>query len=99
MIFYFSNEFYFSGVYRSVNYNGLCAKRTDPEGAHVYFASDQSIYISINITKIKFVASVYIRFNHTFDEKSYISPKTEAVNILHAVCLLTAEQRRRPIRL
>ena len=40
-----------------------------------------------------------LRFNQNLEEKSNISAKIEAVNYLHAVLLLTAEQRRRLIRL
>ena len=46
-----------------------------------------------------FIACIYIHLNQNLDEKSYISAKIEAVNHLHAVFLLTAVQRRRPIRL
>ena len=42
---------------------------------------------------------IYIHVNQNLDKKSYTSAKIEAVKHLHAVCLLTAEQHRRPIRL
>ena len=50
-------------------------------------------YSSINIRKIKFIAYIYIHFNHNVDEKSYISTKIEAGKQLHAFFLLTTEQR------
>ena len=69
----------------------------NPFGVNVNFASDTSI----NVRKIKFIAYIiiYIPFNQNLDEKSYKSAKIEAVKHLHAVFLLNAEQRRRPIRL
>ena len=51
------------------------------------------IYTSINIRKIKFIVYIYIHFNQNVDEKSDISAKIEAGKHLHAVFLLTAEQR------
>ena len=51
------------------------------------------VYTSINIRKIKFIAYSYIHFNQNVDEKSDISAKIEAGKHLHAVFLLTAEQR------
>ena len=51
------------------------------------------VYTSINIRKIKFIAYTYIRFYPEVDEKSVIKAKTEAGKHLHAVFLLTAEQR------
>ena len=51
------------------------------------------LYTSINIRKIKFIAYIYIDFNQNVDEKSDISAKMEGGKHLHAVCLLTAEQR------
>ena len=62
------------------------------EFLHVNFASDP-IYTSINIRKSKFIAYMYIHFNHNVDEKSDISAKIEAGKHLHVVFLLTAEQR------
>ena len=54
-------------------------------------------------TPVKFIAYVYIHFNQNVNEKSDISAKIDAGKHLHAVFLLTAEQRqwcrRRPIRL
>ena len=41
-----------------------------------------------------FITYIYIRFNQYLNEKSL-----KAVKHLHAVFLLTLEQRRRPIRL
>ena len=38
-------------------------------------------------------------FNQNLDEKSYICAKSEAVEHIHAVFPLTAEQRQCPIRL
>ena len=53
--------------------------------------------------KNNFIAYIYMHFNQNVDEKSYVSAKIEAGKHLHAVFLLTAEQRqwrrRRPIRL
>ena len=49
--------------------------------------------------KSKFFAYIYIRFNQSLDEKSYKRAKSEAVKQQHAVFLLLAEQRRRPIKL
>ena len=46
-----------------------------------------------------FIAYIYIPFNQNLDKKSYKNAKKEAVKHLHAVFLLTAEQRRRQIRL
>ena len=51
------------------------------------------MYTSINIRKIKFVAYIYIHSNQNVDEKSDIYAKIEAGKHLHAVFLLTAEQR------
>ena len=56
------------------------------------------VYISINIRKIKFNAYILMPFNQNLDKKSYVGPKIEEVKHLHAVFLLTTEQRRRPIR-
>ena len=41
---------------------------------------------SINLMKNKFIAYMYIRFNHKLDEKSYISAKIKAVKHLHVSC-------------
>ena len=57
------------------------------------------VFTSINIRKVKLIAYIYIPFNQNLDEKSYISAKIEAVKQLHAVFLLTAEQRQHLIRL
>ena len=67
------------------------------EGSHVC-SSLQSIapnvvYTSINIRKIKFIAYIYIHFNQNVGKKSDVSIKIEAGTHLHAVFLLTAEQR------
>ena len=43
--------------------------------------------------KIQFIAYIYIHFNQNVDEKADISAKIEARKHLHAVFLLTAEQR------
>ena len=53
----------------------------------------------MNIRKIMFIPYIYPLFTQNLDEKSYISATTEAVKHLHAVVLLSAEQRGRPIRL
>ena len=57
-----------------------------------------AIYTSINIRKIKVIVYIYTPLNQNLDEKFYIKAEIEAVKHLHAVFLLTAEQRRRPIR-
>ena len=72
----------------------------EPQRVHVNFTSDSNVvYTSIHIRKIKFIAYIYNRFSQNLDEKSNMSAKIEAVKYLHAVFLLTVEQRRRPIRL
>ena len=60
---------------------------------HVNFASE--VYTSINIRKVKFIAYINIHFNQNVHEKSDFSAKIEAGKHLHAVFLLTAEQRQR----
>ena len=63
-----------------------------------YSASNSVVYTSINFRKNKLIAYIYIRFNQNLDEKSYISANIEAVSI-YTHFLLSAEQRRRLIRL
>ena len=57
------------------------------------------VYTSINNGKIKFIPYIYIPFSQNRDEKTYISARSEGVKHEHAVCFLSAEQRRQPIRL
>ena len=66
----------------------------NPIGVPVNFGSDPVPFTQ----KIKFIAYIYIRFNQNLDERSYLSSKIKAVKHLHAVFLITAEQRRRPFR-
>ena len=40
-LFHLRNEFHFTEVCQSVNYIGMPAKRMNPKGVHVNFASDQ----------------------------------------------------------
>ena len=70
----------------------------NPEGVRVNFASQCSLHFDKH-QKIKFIAYIYIRFNQNLDDISYIIAKIDAVKHLQAVFLLTAEKRRRPIRL
>ena len=59
-----------------------------------YFKSSGMNFIFLtDIRKIKFIAYIYIRFNKNLDEKSHLSAKTQADKHIHAVFLLTAEQR------
>ena len=43
------------------------------------------VYTLINIRKNQFTAYIYIHYNQTLDEKSYISAKIEAVKHFQAV--------------
>ena len=48
----------------------------------------------IDVRKIKFITSIYIRFNQNLDVNSYISTKIEAITHLQAIFRLTSERRR-----
>ena len=72
----------------------------NPKGVHVNFIKDPTQFtLRETSERTKFIVYIYIRFNRNLDEKSYISAEIEAVKHLYAVFLLTAKERRRPIRL
>ena len=80
----------------------LIEVKTTLSRVHVNFASGPMYidYTSINSKKKKKKKKKKkIKFIPYLDGTSCISAKTEAVKQLHAVFLLTAEQRRRQIRL
>ena len=56
-------------------------------------ATQCSLYFGINIRINKFIAYIYIPFSQKLDENFCICAKIEAIKYLHAIFLLTAEQR------
>ena len=85
-------EFNFSDVYRRVNYignSGFMQTLLETQ-CSIHFDKHQ---------KNNFIAHIYINCNQNLDENSYISAKIKIMKHFPAVLLLTAEQRRRLIRL
>ena len=75
----------------------MVACKVDSGFMQTLLATQCSLHFDEHQKKNKFTAYIYIRVNHNLDKKSYISAQTETVKHLHAVFLLTAEHRHRPI--
>ena len=86
------NEFHFSEVYRSENYNGSSVQSEWIQKGFIETLLATQCSLHYKHQKINFIDYIYSLFNQNLDIKSNISCKTEAIKQLHAFFLLTAEQ-------